>query len=216
MSDDGAAAQRLRRPSWRDPRLGVGVALVAGSVALGSWAVSQAAQTVEVYVAVDALAPGDRLTEAQLRAQPVPPDGLEGAYLAADAAVPDDAVVTRVVGAGELVPAGAVGSAADIDMRPVVVSMPGTPPGGVHKGAVVDLWLTAPALLGAQDDTERPEPSLLSASLVVADVLEADSMFAGGGSAVQVLVPQGDLPAVLAALSGDGQIVVVPVPGGGP
>src|SRR5690625_6270708 len=44
-----AATPRVRRPSWRDPRLGVGVLLVAGAVALGSWTVSRADDTVTVY-----------------------------------------------------------------------------------------------------------------------------------------------------------------------
>lgn len=215
MSEDGA--QRLRRPSWRDPRLGIGILLVAASVALGSWAVARADRTTDVLVAVEALTPGDRLAGAELRAHAIRADGLGDTYLSAEADLPGDAVVTRVVGAGELVPAGAVGRAADVDVRPVVVPMAGTPPSGVVTGAVVDLWLTTPPAPGQPDDTESPAPEVLTEGLVVADLLETDNLFAGaGGSAVQVLVPQGDLPAVLGALAGDGEIVVVPVPGGRP
>lgn len=213
MSEDGA--QRLRRPSWRDPRLGVGILLVAASIALGSWAVARADRTTDVLVAVEALTPGDRLADAELRAQAVRPDGLGDTYLSADADLPGDAVVTRVVGAGELVPAGAVGRAADVDVRPVVVPMSGTPPSGVVEGAVVDLWLTTPSAPGEPEGPQAPE--VLAESLVVADLLETDTLFAGaGGSAVQVLVPQSALSAVLGALAGDGEIVVVPVLGGGP
>ncbi|MBN9374777.1 MAG: hypothetical protein J0I40_05175, partial [Cellulomonas sp.] len=43
-------AQRLRRPGWRDPRLLTGLALVAASVALGSWALRAAERTVPVFV----------------------------------------------------------------------------------------------------------------------------------------------------------------------
>jgi len=213
MSDDGV--QRLRRPTWRDPRLGVGVLLVAASVALGSWAVARADRTTEVLVAAETLAPGDVLSAADLRPHSVRPDGLGDTYLAADAELPADAVVTRVVGAGELVPASAVGSAADVALRPVVVSVPGPPPSGVAKGAVVDLWHTAVPATGLE--AEPAEPRLLAERLVVSDLLEADSLFAAaGGSAVQVLVTQVDLPVVLAAVAGDGEIVVVPVPGAGP
>lgn len=215
MSDDGV--QRLRRPTWRDPRLGIGVLLVAASVALGSWAVARADRTTDVLVAVEALTPGDLLSDADLRAQAVRPDGLGDTYLAAGTDLPDDAVVTRVVGAGELVPATAVGSAADVALRPVVVAMAGTPPSGVVKGAVVDLWITDVTAPGQAADPDPEPPRLLAERLVVADLLEADSIFAAaGGSAVQVLVTQEDLPAVLAAIAGDGEIVVVPVPGAGP
>ncbi|WP_413450972.1 hypothetical protein AA0Y32_01265 [Georgenia phoenicis] len=213
MSDDDSA-QRLRRPSWRDPRLGVGVLLVAASVALGSWTVAQADRTTEVLLAVEALTPGDRLADAQLRPHAVRPDGLTGTYLAAGDELPEDAVVTRVVGEGELVPAAAVGSAEEVDLRPVVVALPGATPSDVVKGAAVDLWLTAPAAPGVQAEVEPPTPELLAERLVVSDLLEADTIFAGaGGSAVQVLVPRAELPAVLGALSGEGQIVVLPVPG---
>jgi hypothetical protein len=215
VSDDGA--QRLRRPSWRDPRLGVGVLLVAASVALGSWAVARADRTTDVLVAIETLTPGDRLTDAELRPHAVRPDGLTDTYLRAGADLPDDAVVTRVVGAGELVPAAAVGSSTEVGLRPVVVSLSRTAPSGVTNGAAVDLWVTAATGPGQVQEAEPAPPRLLAEGLVVADVLEADSLFAGsGGSAVQVLVTQQDLPAVLAALSSDNEVVVVPVPGGGP
>lgn len=216
MSDDDA--QRLRRPSWRDPRLGVDILLVVGSVALGSWAVAQADATVEVLATVEALTPGDRLGDAQLETRPVRPDGgLTDIYLPATTEVAEDAVVTRVVGAGELVPAAAVGSAADVTLRPVVVALSGAVPNGVTQGGLVDLWLTIPTRPGQAPDDASAPPQLLAEGLVVADLLEGDSLFAAaGGSAVQVLVTQDDLPTVLAALAGDGEIVVVPVPGGGP
>jgi len=213
MSDDGA--RRLRRPSWRDPRLGVGVLLVAASVAVGSWAVARADRTMDVLVAAETLAPGDRLADVELRPQAVRPDGLADVYLPADAGLPADAVVTRVVGAGELLPAAAVGTSADVELRPVVVALSGTPPSGVVKGASVDLWVT-PATGPGQGVEESEPPRLLAERLVVADLLESDSLFAAGGrSAVQVLVDGDDLPAVLGAVAGEADIVVVPVPGGG-
>ena len=48
---------RLRRPGWRDPRLLVGVGMIAGSVALGAWAVTAAEASTPVYVARGALTP---------------------------------------------------------------------------------------------------------------------------------------------------------------
>lgn len=207
---------RLRRPSWRDPRLGVGVLLVAVAVVLGSWAVSSASQTVDVFATDTPLTPGDTLSVESLRPQAVRPDGLEDAYLPVADGLPADSVVTRVVGAGELVPATAVGGAAEIELRPVVLDLDPVAAAGVRKGATVDLWLTEPAGIGGVEEVEaRAEPTLLAAGLVVAGLVDSDSIFAGtGGSAVQVLVPQGELPEVLAARSGGGAIVVVPVPGG--
>lgn len=215
MAEDVVA--RIGRPSWRDPRLGVGVLLVAAAIVLGSWAVSRAAETVDVFLTDATLTPGDLVTAEDLRAQAVRPDGLEAGYLLVEAGVAPGTVVTRVVGAGELVPAAALGRPEDVEVRPVVVPV-GTTAAGVGKGGVVDLWWTAPPRTGAgAEDVPPVQPELLSAGLVVADVVESSSIFAGaGGSAVQVLVPQEELPAVLSAVGGEGSIVVVPVPGSGP
>ena len=59
-------APRLRRPTWRDPRLAFGVLLVAGSVALGTWAVADAGRTVAVYAAATTLTPGDAISPQDL------------------------------------------------------------------------------------------------------------------------------------------------------
>ena len=50
--------KRLTRPGWRDPRLGVGLVLIAGSVALGAWAVDASSATEPVYAARDVLMAG--------------------------------------------------------------------------------------------------------------------------------------------------------------
>lgn len=214
--EESPPARRLRRPTWRDPRLGVGVLLVASSIALATWAIGDAGRTVGVYAAGTTLTPGDRLTEADTRVLEARLDGQDGAYLLVADGLPEDAVVTRVVGEGELIPVAAVGEAADVDVRPVVVPLTGTVPTGLGAGSVVDLWLTDPARPGVGPGEERAEPGMLAGGLVVAGVVESDSIFAGGsGTSVEVLVPRAELPGVLDALSGDGVVVVVPVPGGG-
>ncbi|MFC4556010.1 hypothetical protein [Georgenia faecalis] len=214
-TEESPAARRLRRPTWRDPRLGVGVLLVAGSVALTTWVVGDASRTVDVYAAEATLTPGDRLTDEDVRVLQARPGGPEGTYLLVADGLPEDGVLTRVVGEGEMIPAAAVGRVGDVDLRPVVVPLTGTVPTGLGPGTVVDLWLTDPARPGAATE-ERAEPSLLAGDLVVADLVESDTLFTGGtGTSVEVLVPRAELAGVLDALSGDGAVVVVPVPGGG-
>ncbi|WP_345043638.1 hypothetical protein [Georgenia daeguensis] len=208
-------ARRLRRPTWRDPRLGMGVLLVAAAVALGTWAVRDAAATVQVYAAGEALTPGDPVDPDVLSVREVRLGEDEGRlyHLVADG-IPDGAVVTRTVGAGELVPRSAVGDAAAVDLRPVVVPLGLAVPTDLAAGAVVDLWLAPPAPIGGgvgQPAAAAPEPALLAAELVVAEVVEDDSMLSGTtGTSVELLVPRLDLPDVLAALSTDGQLVAVP------
>lgn len=218
-------AARLRRPGWRDPRLLVGLVLIAASVALGSWAVGAAQRTVPVWVARDVLAPGDGLRAADLVVADVRLGAAADGYLRADAALPDDRVVLRTVGAGELVPVASVGAADALDVRPVAVPLAGPASRGLVAGAAVDVWWTpagADAVTGAAVGTDAAgtaaagtaAPRQLAAGLTVAEVSAPDGAFGSGGArSVHVLVPVAELPAVLAALAGDGVVDVVPVPG---
>jgi len=207
-------AARLRRPGWRDPRLLAGIAMVAASVLLGSWVVRTAQATVPVYVSRSALVPGDRLEPSRLAVVDVRLGTVDlDHYLRADQPL-EDAVVVRVVGRGELVPASAVGDAGDLDLRPVSVTLERTPSRDVTEGAQVDLWFTPTPPSG--EDAEPAEPVQLATDLVVAEVTSQDGAFSvGGGAQVQVLVPSGRLPDILAALAADGTLDVVPVPGSG-
>ncbi|MBO3101352.1 hypothetical protein [Cellulomonas fengjieae] len=208
------AAARLRRPGWRDPRLLAGVAMVAASVLLGSWAVRTAQATVPLYAARGALVPGDRVSVRDLAVVDVRLGTVDlDRYLRADRPVAQDEVVVRAVGRGELVPASALGSAADLDLRPVSVTLARTPSADVVPGALVDLWFTPPA---PEDGADPVEPRELAGGLTVAEVSEPAGAFASaGGSAVQVLVPLDLLPDILTALAAEGTVDVVPVPGTG-
>ena len=208
-------ARRVRRPSWRDPRLGVGVLLVAGSVALGTWVVSGAADGVPVYAAREVLTPGEALGSADLAVVEARVPGAADVYLRADAPLPEDAVVTRLVGSGELVPVAAVGTDAAVDVRPVSIRIEGPMSSGVVDGALVDLWLTRPGPRLPGSVAGSAEPELVVGGLRVARVTADDQVFAGVSStSVEVLVPRERLPSVLAALAVDGAITLVPLPGG--
>lgn len=224
------AAVRLRRPGWRDPRLLAGVVLVAVSVAMGSALVAAAGRTVEVYAAAEALVPGDPVDAGALRVREVRLGATEDAYLRADQPLPDGFVVTRTVGAGELLPRAAVAPEADLGLRPVAIEPDGALPAGLAAGALVDLWFvpdptdraSASAVevgSGAAGGTRAAsptEPALLVAGLTVAEVSEPRAGLAVGSAVtVHVLVPVTDLPTVLAALAGDGSVEVVLVPGSG-
>lgn len=198
-------ANRLRRPSWRDPRLVVGLILVAVSVAAGSWLVDSAQGSTPVWVARHTLTPGTELTAQHLEVGDVRLGAaqLEG-YLDATAPLADGLVVLRTVAAGELVPSAAVGDRGVLDVRPVPVTVP-DPGSAVTAGAVVDLWFV-PA--------EAGEPEVLARGLTVDEVTSSGGAFAQGVTVVHVLVPEAELPVVLAATSGPGEVRLVPVLGG--
>lgn len=203
-------AARLRRPGWRDPRLLAGVLMIAGAVALGSWAVSTAEASTPVWVAREALTPGDRLGPDQVAVARVRLEPAEAArYLVATQALPDDAVAVRVVGPGELVPRAAVVESADLEVRPVAVPVTDPPSAGVDEGAQVDVWVTPETSSDA-----APEPRLLAERLTVVEVTRPTGALAvGGQTVVHVLVPTDALADVLGALAGDAAVHAVLVPG---
>ncbi|GIG28243.1 hypothetical protein [Cellulomonas marina] len=220
-------AVRLRRPGWRDPRLLVGIALVAGSVLLGSWVVRSAQATVPVLVARGTLVPGDVVAAADLAVEEV--RLVDAArYVPAATGLPQDAVVVRVVGEGELVPAAAVVPGAVLDVRPVAVPTTTAPSADLVVGSTVDLWATPPVpVVGGAGtgmgtgmgttggDGGRARPVALATGLTVAEVTRGSGALAAAtGTVVHVLVPTADLPAVLAALADGSTVDVVLVPGG--
>lgn len=207
-------AARLRRPTWRDPRLVVGVVIVAASVALGSWAVASAGRTVPVYVADGALTPGETVRPDQLRTVDVRIDSGTELYLRADQDLPDELVALRVVDDGELVARSALGDAAEVDVRSVSVPVDQAMSARVTPGAVVDLWSSPEAQAGA--DAPAAEPAPLVTGVVVEQVDEAGTgLVVSDGATLHVLVPTGDLPAVLQALAEPGSVTVVPQAGTG-
>lgn len=208
------AAQRLRRPSWRDPRLLVGVLLVLASVVVGSRVVASADDTVPVLAASAAIVPGDRVDADDLAVVDVRLDGTAGHYVTAEEGVPEGAVALRAVGPGELVPRAALGDAAELERRPVGVPLAGPAPDGLVRGALVDVWVSEP-------DPERAgaftEPEQLASAAQVAEVTSGGgALGAGGATTVQVLLAEEELRRALRALAADAEIALVLVPGSTP
>jgi len=210
-AESGQLAARLRRPSWRDPRLLLGITMVALAVALGAWTIGRADRTAPVLVADGELTPGeplsgDRLGIARVR--------LEDAdrYLSPDETLPTDAVLTRTVGDGELIPRSAIGSAGRLALRPVAVPVQAALADGVRPGARVDLWFTP----DRDAIAAGVAPHAVAEGLTVAEVGKDSGGFSiASGSTVQVLVPTKQLPAVLSALAAEGSVAIVPIPGWG-
>ncbi len=155
-------AIRPSRPGWRDPRLALGVGLVALCAVLGARLVGSADDTVAVWVVRADTVAGVALDESDLERTRVHFDSGSDAdrYLSADSALPTGTVLTRAVGAGELLPTAALGAATDLDLveLPLTVASNAVP-ATVRPGAVIDVWVTP-----ADDEGTR------KATLVLDDV----------------------------------------------
>lgn len=205
-------ALRGRRPSWRDPRIAVGVLLVAGSVLLGARVLAGADDTVAVLAARGPLVAGQPLEPDDLAAVRMRfgSDADADRYLPGDTSLPDGVVLLRPVGAGELVPRAALDAAGAEPLAELPLSVdPGRVPTGVRAGSVVDVWVAPAADSGAGPERLLEEAPVLATS-------RAAATGPGGLRQVVVGVPADDEPQltrVVARLGGDAALVVVGRPG---
>jgi hypothetical protein len=136
------AAARATRPGWRDPRLWIGVAIVAVSVVVGARLLGAADESVTVWSATGDLAAGAAVTADDLEPRQVrfvDPDDLDR-YYRADQPLPADARLARGVGDGELLPRAAVTAedAAGVLQLPIAVDLV---PDSVDSGSVVSVYV---------------------------------------------------------------------------
>jgi hypothetical protein len=207
---DVPAALRGQRPAWRDPRLWVGIVLVAASVVVGARVFAAADDTVQVWAAASDLGAGQRVEADDLVAERVrfaDTDALAG-YFTVDDELPADLELTRSVAAGELVPRAAVGTPDETGLveLPVAVEPELVPP-SVGPGDVVDVYVVAPisadteAGQSGQAHQPPPEGPALTGATVV-DAPELASSFGTSGKRQLVLaVPEADAPAFFALLA---------------
>lgn len=203
MQESSPVAGRLRRPGWKDPRLLVGILLIAIAVVGVSALVQDADRTAAYYSAVTTITPGTALTHDDLTVVHV--RVADGVYVPVDEQqAPWGKVVTRVVESGELVPASALDDAALFAARPVAVVATSPVSEEIVPGSPVDVWVTT------TDEHGEPASSLVGAQLVVTQVVREDGAFAASRApTVYVLVPSDEIQPFLEALAVDAQVSVV-------
>lgn len=186
-------AVRASTPGWRDPRLWVGVAIVAVSVVGGARLLASADDTVAVWGVASDMGAGDLVSEDDLVVQRVRFADESGSdrYFTVDEGLPGDLELLRGVGEGELLPRAAVGSAADTDTLEVPISVEsGRVPVGVDAGSVVDVYIVA-----RPTDPEQGvpgglgEPALQAVTVVAAPSLD-DTFGTSGQRQLDLAVPE--------------------------
>jgi hypothetical protein len=207
---DVPPALRGPRPAWRDPRLWVGIVLVAASVVVGARVLAAADDTVQVWAAASDLGAGERIDTDDLVAQRVrfAEGSALGGYFTVDDELPADLALTRSVAAGELLPRAAVGTPEQAGLVEVPIAVePELVPPSVGTGDLVDVYVVAPISADTQASQDGqahqlpPTGPALSGATVV-DAPELSSSFGTSGKRQLVLaVPEADAPAFFALLA---------------
>ncbi|MGZ5416852.1 MAG: SAF domain-containing protein [Nocardioides sp.] len=208
-------ATRHRVSLWKDPRLVVGVALVAVSALFGATLLGGADATVGVWAARDALARGqdvgpDDLVRREVRfADRADADR----YVSAGSPLPDGAVLLRDVGPGELLPRAALGTGSGVGQVEVPLSVPAEAvPATVRRGSVVDVWVTADPSLAPATKDEQVGSTLVFGRVTVLAVSRSGGAL-GPSATRQVIVgvepgQEDTIPAALATIA-RGSVVLV-------
>jgi hypothetical protein len=213
--EDAAGRSMMPRRSDRgamrvDPRLIIGVVLVAGSTAGVYALVTGLDDATEVYTAVQTLTPGDRVTADDLVVERVRFGSSAARYLEPDALPDEGLVVTSTVREGELVPLAAVDDVDRAGLATVVVASRAALPGDVEVGSLVDIWSAHRVERGTYDP-----PAVLVSGAEVAAITEGGGLVQSGAASVELLVPRDRVAVVLEALAAEDVIDLVPARPGG-
>jgi hypothetical protein len=206
-------AVRLARPRWLDLRLAGGVALLVVSLLGVSAVISAANHTTSVWVASHPLAAGVVVGADDVHPEAVHlTSGLGAAYLPSSQTILGS-VVTRPIGADELLPAQAVAEPGSTPARRLVtVSVPRYHyPTDLAAGDVVDVYVV-PGDAAASVVASGQPPKLVLAAVVVSSVDDSGSRFSAGSDVgVALAVPPGDVAALVSAAA-RGTLTLVALP----
>ncbi|WP_334171012.1 SAF domain-containing protein [Sinomonas sp.] len=210
MSTAGTqAGLRLRKPSWKDPRLLLGLLLVLASVAGVVGLVRSAEAGNVVYAAKDDIPVGQPVGLDQL----VPVEVRLGAALdryVAEGDLPSGRVAVQRVSKGDLIPASSLGSADVLGRSPVAIGLQEPLPAEAVAGTRADVWVALP-----DGRNGFAEPKLLIPASEIAQVQSAAPGLGGPReTVVYVLVDPDKLPQLLAAQANKARISVVWNPSG--
>ena len=207
-------AARLRKPSWRDTRLVVGVVLVLLSMAIGAKVVAAADDTIPMYAAAASLVPGQPVTQSDVKRVDVQLGANRSRYVAADHDIAPDTFALRAVRPGELLPSSALGTRSDVNLKPVSVPVDRGAAAQLAAGSIVDVWVNAKDPSSATEKYGKPVKTLEAAPVVSRpDVSSGGLGGASGTTAVQIMVPESGVQALIAAIDQGAKITLVPVPG---
>lgn len=205
MTTAAPSAERTAR-RYRDPRLLIGLMLVTVSIGAVVGIVALADEGEEVLAAPRLLVEGERvdLDDLEPRRVVLGVDG-HGYMTAAD--IPEAGIViTRTIGAGELVPLSAVGDERGPRSTTIVVTLSTALGATVRPGDQLDLW-AAPA----EEAGRFGAPSVIASGTQLVRTVAVDGIVTGGEAGrIEVLVAGRDVARILFALANGDALSAVP------
>lgn len=204
---------RLKRPSWRDPRLLVGLLLVLASVAAVVALVAGADRTAEVFVAKRDIPVGQQISGELFELSNVRLNAVQDRYQLATEGLPAGGFAVQRIPQGELLPKSSIDEAAAVDRNPVPLALEEGLPSGARAGSRVDVWASK---LDARSGGFSEPILLLSGAEISQLESKSGTLGSGKSTVLYVLVGKQHMPKVLDSLANKAKISVVWNPSGGP
>ncbi|MFC0581325.1 SAF domain-containing protein [Micrococcoides hystricis] len=199
------SAQRMRKPSWKDPRFLGGVLLVLLSIVGVMALVAQMDKTTGVYAAKRDLAYGESVSAEDFKVIQVNLGEADEHYWHSEEELPQPLLATRPIKTDELVSKGFLADAAPAGEQSLVLMLPPEHTSGLRSGDEIEVWVAARS--GPQ---EYEEPVKVVDRAVLADINAEQSALAASREAeVRIWVGAEDVPALLKAQSTQSQIYLL-------
>ncbi|PQZ95891.1 hypothetical protein CQ018_00915 [Arthrobacter sp. MYb227] len=199
-------SRRITRPSWKDPRLLLGILIVLAST-VGIIALTSALdKTVPMYVAKTDISLGEQLGPEKLDVANIKLDALSQRYVAANPELLVGRRANSLIRAGELIPVGSIGLEDGTNRRPVSVNLPDELPAAITAGAHVDVWVAAKDRAA---NVYSAPTLLLPGAEVTYRVARATGFGGTSGTTVELLVHDQKLADLLEAMANEARITLV-------
>lgn len=207
MNDKPAEARRVRPPGWRDPRLIVGILLVALSVT-GVVALVQSVDERQGYWAASVdIVPGAKVSADDFHIVQASMSESSDHYWVAGSQLPSEFLVSSTILQGELLTQRQVAESDPDGRQQVGVRVSEDMPASVTIGSRVDVWVAA----ASDDGRGYEEPTKMIANAEVIGTDDNTSAFAAANTTtVYLMLSQDAVPPVLDAQANDAKIALVP------
>lgn len=209
---DSATAKRFKKPTWRDPRLMVGLLLVLTSIVAVVLLISALNRTEPYYVAAHDLSVGQRVTQDDLVPVDVRLEDAAQQYVSAETELKDNDVLVQRVPQGQLVPSTAVGSADELDRSPVGIALETPLPAEARAGSRVDVWVADQKASGR--GYEKPRKLVPGAEISKIETTNS-ALGSSTGTTVHVLATPAQVEPLVDALGNSAKVTLVLNPTGG-
>lgn len=204
-------AARVKRPTWKDPRLALGAVLVVASVIGTVYLVRELNHTTEVYVAGANITLGEELSLQNLRIENVQLGESGMQYLDANPELISNARANTFIGAGEFIPNSSITHNELGSRRPINIELPADLTPAITPGSFVDVWIAQREKAGSTYGVPEQLASMVEVS---ARVARAGGLVNQTGTNLELLVEPAHLEPLLQALANESRIIVIYNPAG--